>query len=144
MQASERNYTTYLQTGSKNEWDTLMLGRVFLICLVLTGIAHAGLEQEIKQQQQIESQLKLELEKQIKITKQAYQDVMDFISDAPINRDEQMKRLIEAEIEWNIFIEKICLLEVIESMNARAEHTNKLLCMIKRHKEKEKFYKSVL
>lgn len=121
-----------------------MLGRVFLICLVLTGIAHAGLEQEIKQQQQIENQLKLELEKQIKITKQAYQDVMDFISDAPINRDEQMKRLIEAEIEWDVFIEKICLLEGVESINTRAEYANKLQCMIKRHKDKEVFYKSII
>lgn len=68
---------------------------------------------------------------------------MDFINDAPINRDEQMKRLIEAEIEWDIFIEKICLLEGVESINTRAEMANKLLCMIKRNKEKEEFYKSV-
>jgi len=120
-----------------------MIGRVFLIYLALIGLAHAGLEQEIEQQQEIENQLKLELDKQIKITKQAYQDVMDFISDAPMNRDDQMKRLIEAEIEWNIFIEKICLLEGIESINTRAESTNKLQCMINRYKEKEKFYMSL-
>jgi hypothetical protein len=121
-----------------------MIGRVFLIYLAFIGFAHAGLEQEIEQQQEIESQLKLELDKQIKITRQAYQDVMDFISDAPINRDEQMKRLIEAEIEWDVFIEKICLLEGIESINTRAEHANKLQCMIKRHKNKEVFYKSII
>ncbi|MFC0667514.1 hypothetical protein ACFSKY_13265 [Azotobacter chroococcum] len=120
-----------------------MIGRVFLISLALTGTAHAGPEQEMKQQQQIENQLKLKLEGQMRMTRKAYQDVMGFISGAPINRDEQTKRLIDAEIEWDIFIEKICLLEGVESINTQAERANKLLCMIKRNKEKEEFYKSV-
>lgn len=121
-----------------------MTGRILLVFLIFTGLAHAELEQEIEQQKQIEHQLKLELDKQIQLTKQAYRDVMDFVNDAPINRDEQMKRLIEVESEWDVFIEKVCLLEGIESINTRAELANKLQCMIKKYKDKGEFYKSII
>lgn len=121
-----------------------MIGRVIVVALLCIGLAHAGLEDELEQQQDIEGRLQSELEMQKKISAQAYREVVEFVEGAIINREEQIERLEAADIVWDEFIEKVCRVEALESIGSRAERANYLQCMIKKHKEKERFFKAAI
>jgi hypothetical protein len=121
-----------------------VIGRAIVIALFCIGLAHAGIEDELEQQQNIEGRLQSELEMQMELSAQAYRDVVDFTEGAIINREEQIERLKAANIVWDEFIEKICRVETLESIGSRAEHANNLQCMIEKHKEKERFFKAAI
>jgi len=121
-----------------------MNGRVFFYAVLLcSGLAYADLGAEIKQQQEIEARLQSELKEQKKSSIKAYQDICDFANASSLNRDEQIKRLAAANEIWDIFIEKTCEAEVLESIGTRAEYTSTLQCMVNKYKEKESFFSSL-
>lgn len=121
-----------------------MIGKAIFAALLCIGLAHAGLENELEQQQEIERRLQSELDIQKEISAQAYREVVEFVEGAIINREEQIERLRAANIVWDEFIEKTCRAETLESIGTRAEHASDLQCMIKKHKEKEKFFKAAI
>lgn len=121
-----------------------MIGKIIITSLLFIGSVHAGLEIELQQQLEIEKRLQTDLEIQKKSSEQAYRVTIDFVSEAVINREEQIDRLKAADTVWNDFIEKTCSAESIESIGTRAENANNLQCMIKRFKEKEAFFKSLI
>lgn len=121
-----------------------MIGKSLLVTLFFITSAHAGLEAEIAQQKATEDYLEAELEAQKELAKQAYQDVFELASTSTLHRDEQLERLEDAYKIWDEFIEKTCRAEVLESIRTRAESTDRLTCMVKRFKEKELFFKSII
>ncbi len=124
-----------------------MIGKIPVIAVIVLlcmNLAHAGLENEIAQQQKKEEHLQAQLEIQKKISAQAYKDAAELVEDSIINRGEQLNRLEAAHVIWDEFIDKTCLAESLESIGTRAERANKLQCMINKHKEKEIFFKSLI
>ncbi len=121
-----------------------MIGKALLAALFFVTLAHADLETEIAQQQATERNLEAELETQKDLAVQAYKAAVEFSSTSPTNAQEQLERLNDAQKIWDDFIEKICRAETLESIGTRAEPTDKLSCMVKRYKEKEQFFKSII
>lgn len=134
----------YHQIDSARERIIPILGKALFITLSYIGLAHAELENELQQQQEIEQHLQIELEAQKKSSAQSYNDVIEFAKGATINRDEQVNRLQSANSIWDEFIEKICTAENLESIGTRAERASYLQCMIKKYKEKDLFFKSLI
>lgn len=134
----------YHRIDSTRERIIRVLGKILVASLLYIGLAHAGLENELQQQQEIEERLQAELEVQKIASAKSYNDAIDFAGEAIINRDEQIERLKAANSIWDEFIEKICTAEALESIGTRAERASNLQCMIKRHKEKELFFKSLI
>jgi uncharacterized membrane protein YjdF len=86
-----------------------VVGRAIVVALLFIGLAHAGLEEELEQQQEIEARLQSELEMQRELSVQAYNDIVEFVEGAIINREEQMERLEAADAVWDEFIEKFAV-----------------------------------
>lgn len=121
-----------------------MGGKVFVAALFSVGIAHADLKIETKQQLDINNSLLSELETQKQAAAQAYSEIFELAESAVINRQEQVKRLKEANQTWDEFALKICRAEALESIGTRAEHTNNLKCLIKKYKDKQDFFYSLI
>lgn len=134
----------YRRTDSINGKNIQNIGKAVFAALFIIGSAQAGLETEIAQQQEIQEHLHAEVEAQRNAAKQAYRELVEFVSTSPINKEEQLKRLQDAYNIWDEFIEKTCRAEALESIGTRAEQANELDCMIKKYKEKEGYFKSAI
>lgn len=111
-----------------------------LLFAITLNTAHAGLEEEIKQQIQIEKTLATRLDEAKEEADKAYKQALDFYKDETRNRDEKIHNLEESSSAWNDFIEKTCLFESNESLGTRSEKTSILNCLIKKYKSKAEYY----
>lgn len=134
----------FRRTDSINEKNIQNIGKAVFATLLIVGSAQAGLETEIAQHLEIQERLHAEVEAHRNAAKQAYMEVVEFVSTFPTNKEEQLKRLHDAYSIWDEFIEKTCRAEVLESIGTRAEQTNELDCMVRKFKEKEEYFKAII